>query len=105
DGYLAAETLDVELWPRLEPTAREQRGAGLAEARSAKAGPTREKNDEPLTFAQTATRAFELRYWKTIADLPEGRYLNKNSGDCVRDAATQARLPHPRADLDPLAEY
>jgi Zn-dependent M28 family amino/carboxypeptidase len=58
-----------------------------------------------LTFGWTATRAFEVRYWKTIADLAEGRYLNKNSGDCVRDAVTQARLPHPHADLDPLADH
>ena len=58
-----------------------------------------------LTFAQTATRAFELRYWKTIADLAEGRYLNKNSGDCVRDSVTQTHLRHARSDLDPLAEH
>ena len=54
---------------------------------------------------QTATRAFEVRYWKTIADLAEGRYLNKNSGDCVRDAVTQAKLSHLHSDLDPLADH
>ena len=33
------------------------------------------------------------------------RYLNKNSGDCVNDAVTHARLPHLRPDLDLLADY
>ena len=58
-----------------------------------------------LTFAQTATRAFETRYWNTISDLAEGRYRNKNSGDCVLDSVTQKRLAHPNSDLDPLAEH
>ncbi len=58
-----------------------------------------------LTFEKNATRAFELRYWKTIADLATGRYLNKNSGDCVRDSVTQTHLRHGHSDLDALAEY
>jgi hypothetical protein len=60
---------------------------------------------DALTFRQTANRSFEVRYWKTIASLAEGRYLNKNSGDCVRDAVTQRRLPHPGRDLDLLGDY
>jgi hypothetical protein len=64
-----------------------------------------ESGGRNLTFEQTATRAFELRYWKTIADLAEGRYLNKNSGDCVRDSVTQTHLRHAQSDLDPLAEH
>jgi hypothetical protein len=58
-----------------------------------------------LTFGQTSTRAFEVRYWKTIADLAEGRYLNKNSGDCVTDPPTLAARSHLHPDLDPLANH
>ena len=48
---------------------------------------------DALTFHHTATRPFEVRYWKTIAKLAEGRYLNKNSADCFdrsRDAGAAA---------------
>jgi hypothetical protein len=36
-----------------------------------------------LTFAITATREFEERYWKTISSLCEGGLLDKNNADCV----------------------
>ena len=58
-----------------------------------------------LTFARTARRAFEVEYWKTIALLAEGRFLNKNNADCVRDAVTQSQLPYHGRHLDPLAAY
>ena len=120
-GYLAATDAGgfssdgIELWPRVEM-------AGVID--NSTSSPSAKKTDidklfsdvlgfqsanpdpvSALTFQQTATRAFEVRYWKTVADLAEGRYLNKNSGDCVTDVATQARLPYPRSDLDPLANY
>src|SRR5205823_5361783 len=60
---------------------------------------------ESLTYRRTATRAFELAYWKTIAALSAGRYLNKNNADCVRDAVTQAMLTYPHRDLDALGDY
>ena len=58
-----------------------------------------------LTFRRTANRPFEIRYWKTIASLAEGRYLNKNTGDCVRDPITQKRLTYPERDLEVLGDY
>jgi hypothetical protein len=60
---------------------------------------------EPLTLQQTATRAFEVAYWKTICKLSMGRFLNKDNADCIRDPATQAKLRHKRRDLEPLGEY
>src|SRR5207247_1909779 len=57
---------------------------------------------EPLTFAQTARRSFEVCYWKTIASLAEGKYLTKNNADCVRDPVTQRLLSHHHRDLDAL---
>jgi hypothetical protein len=60
---------------------------------------------EPVTYARTATRPFEVRFWKTIATLAEGRYLTKNNGDCIRDALTQKQLAHHVRDLDALGDY
>ena len=60
---------------------------------------------DALSFHRTATRSFETRYWKTIAKLAEGRYLNKNSADCAKDPVTQARTPYPERDLDQLGDY
>ena len=58
-----------------------------------------------LTYRHTAQRAFEVRYWKTIAYLAEGHYRNKNNADCVRDAATQRHLRHHERDLEALGDY
>ena len=61
----------------------------------------------PITYAETGTRAFEERYWDDILLLAEGRYLNKDNADCVRDEATQAHLPpgHHHRDLEALGDY
>jgi hypothetical protein len=60
---------------------------------------------ESLTFARTARRAFEIEYWKTIAALAEGRFLNKNNADCVRDASTQHLLTYHDRQLDALGDF
>ena len=60
---------------------------------------------EPLTFQQTAGRAFEVAYWRTIARLATGRFLNKDNADCVRDPASQKLLKHKHRDLDALGDY
>jgi hypothetical protein len=57
------------------------------------------------TFDRTARRPFEVTYWKTIARLAEGRYVNKCNADCVLDLATQALLAHHDRDLEALGEY
>lgn len=68
--------------------------------------PTRgSRPPEAFTYRRTATRAFEVNYWKTISALSEGEYLNKNNADCVRDAVTQAMLTYPHRDLDALGDY
>jgi hypothetical protein len=58
-----------------------------------------------LTLGQTARRSFEVAYWKTIAFLAEGRFVNKENADCVRDQPTHAALPHHHRDLDLLGDY
>src|SRR5262249_4300120 len=60
---------------------------------------------DSLTYARTATRAFEVAYWKTIVALAEGRFLNKNNADCVRDVTTQNLLTYPERQLDELGDF
>jgi Peptidase family M28 len=69
--------------------------------------PRRQKATPPksLTFSRTAKRSFEVTYWKTIATLAEGRFLNKNNADCVRDAVTESLLPYHGRQLDALGDY
>jgi hypothetical protein len=59
----------------------------------------------PLTFRRTARRRFEEAYWRRIAFLAEGRFVNKDNADCVRDPVTRAHLVHHDRDLDQLADY
>src|SRR4029077_17473368 len=63
------------------------------------------KTPDSLTFSRTAPRTFAIYYWKTIANPAEGRFLNKNNADCVRDPVTQNMLPYHGRHLDPLASY
>ncbi|HBI43755.1 MAG TPA: hypothetical protein DDY78_13020 [Planctomycetales bacterium] len=60
---------------------------------------------ESRTYARTATRAYETQYWKTIAFLSEGKYVNKNNADSIRDAATRRQLSHEGCDLIALGDY
>jgi hypothetical protein len=60
---------------------------------------------ESLTYGRTGRRAFEVSYWKTIAYLSEGTYLNKNNADCIRDATTQSLLTYSGRQLDALGDY
>ncbi|HEY3788479.1 MAG TPA: M28 family peptidase, partial [Urbifossiella sp.] len=60
---------------------------------------------DSLTYGRSARRAFEVEYWKTIAALAEGRFLNKNNADCVRDASTQHLLTYHDRQLDALGDF
>jgi hypothetical protein len=59
----------------------------------------------PLTFPRSARRSFEVRYWRTIARLAEGRFVNKDNADCSHDPVTQSLLAHPGRDLEALSAY
>jgi hypothetical protein len=63
------------------------------------------RKTKALTYQQTATREFEVAYWKNIATLTEGKYINKNNADCVRDSSTQKQLRHHHRDLEALGDY
>src|SRR5262249_2585361 len=58
-----------------------------------------------LTYGRTARRGFEVRYWNTIRFLAEGRYLNKNNADVVRDPPTQEALRDHHRHLELLGDY
>jgi hypothetical protein len=60
---------------------------------------------ESITFHYTTTRAFEVAYWKSIARLATGRYINKSNADCVSDPVTQKLLKHHQRDLDALGDW
>ncbi len=60
---------------------------------------------DSLTYRRTATRQFEVNYWKTIASLAEGTFLNKNNADCVRDLITQKLLPYHHRHLEELGDH
>lgn len=62
------------------------------------------KLPDSLTYSRTATRNFELKYWKTISALSEGRYLNKNNADCVLCKITQKIIPYHTRQLDDLGD-
>jgi hypothetical protein len=63
------------------------------------------KTPASLTYGHTAKRSFEVNYWKTIALLAEGTWLNKNNADCVRDPVTQRSLPYQGRHLDDVGDY
>jgi hypothetical protein len=70
------------------------------------AKPGRDEDEaRPLTFHHTARRRFEEAYWRRIAFLAAGRFVNKDNADVVRDPVTLAQLSHRHRDLDELAEY
>ena len=60
---------------------------------------------ESITYRETSTRTFEVAYWDTISRLARGRFLNKESGDCVRDQATERLLKHKKRDLEALGDW
>ena len=58
-----------------------------------------------VTYHRTATRSFELAFWRTIARLAHGKYLNKDNADCVQDSVSQSLLKHHHRDLGALGDY
>ncbi len=63
------------------------------------------KVPDSLTYNRTAKRSFEVEYWKTIASLSEGEFVNKNNADCVGDTMTQLLSPDGERHLDRLGDH
>jgi hypothetical protein len=83
----------VELSRRLEPAE-----TALSHSRRPPAIPS-------LTFSRSGRRAFEVEYWKKIAFLSEGRFVNKDNADCILDPVTRPMLKHHHRDLEALGDY
>ncbi|HWG41876.1 MAG TPA: M28 family peptidase [Gemmataceae bacterium] len=81
------------------------RGRRLAETLERCLEPASVPAPEGRTIALTARRTFEVNYWKKIALLAEGRYINKCNADYVRDKPTEKLLDHFSRDLEPLGDY
>jgi Peptidase family M28 len=91
--------------PELGRRLAEEMQTWLADS-SVQVGPGKRRRPQAsLTFERTARRSFEVSYWKTIAHLAEGKYINKDNADCVRDATTQSLLKHHHRDLEALGDY
>jgi hypothetical protein len=100
------ETLDQWLASLAGRSNDPGRARALAEHIAAAIAPeTDAPPPESLTFARTARRSFEVKYWNTIAFLSAGRFTNKDNADCVNDKPTQKLLVHPHRDLEALGDY
>jgi hypothetical protein len=60
---------------------------------------------EAITYAETATRAFEEGLWNDILFLSHGKYVCKDNADIAQDPATQSVLQHRHRDLEALGDY
>ncbi len=69
------------------------------------AAPEKLKAGQALTYDKTANRAFEVAYWKTIAQLSMGDYATTNNADVVVDPVTLKHRDRTTRDLDPLGDY
>jgi hypothetical protein len=58
-----------------------------------------------LTYERSARRDFEARYWKDMAALSTGRYLNQANSDCILDPITRSKLKHHHRDLESLGAF
>ncbi len=67
--------------------------------------PTAKRPPKSLTYPATARRSFEVEYWKTIAHLAEGDFINKVNADCISDPVTCKMLTHHQRDLEALGDY
>ena len=64
-----------------------------------------EEVDLSLTFAETANRSFEEKWWNDIKYLAHGNFINKDNADCVMDDNTTKHLAHHHRDLEKLGDY
>jgi hypothetical protein len=74
-------------------------------APQARATSAKPRLPRPLTYHRSATRRFEAAYWRTIARLAHGRFLNKDNADCAGDPISQSLLEHHHRDLEALGDY
>lgn len=94
----------IEPWLAALPDRAHDRAAGDELARAIGLALVPAEPGPALTFARTATRAAEERYWDTIADLATGEWVSKNNADPIGPPAPHGHPGAPR-DLDRLATW
>src|SRR5262245_7260922 len=99
------ESLDAWLHGLPERAKDTDRGRRLAAALQHSLEPEYLEPPPPLTYRYTADRDYEVRYWKTIAHLTTGRFVNKDNADCVTDSATRRHQKTHDRDLEALGDY
>jgi hypothetical protein len=60
---------------------------------------------KPLTFADTANRDFEEKWWNDIKLMSRDPFRYKGNGDIATDEATRSRVDRPHRDLERLGDY
>jgi len=77
----------------------------LVETLRARVEPKHRPLPRPLTYRSTATRSYEEAYWRYLATLSSGEFVNKTNSDVIDDAPTRERMTRPRRDLYALGEF
>jgi len=104
----ADSRLARELRARIAPATASGPDAGSGTGTGARSRAGGAGETSPLTFRHTANRRFEEKYWRRIAFLATGGFVNKDNADVVHDPATLAQLAHGghgHRDLDALGDY
>ena len=100
---VAPKELSLDEWlARLEHGPDGAAGRALAAELRGLIGPAAAP-PAPLTYRRTATRRFEVAYWRTIARLAT-RFVTKENADCVGDAPTRAARRPRHRQLDALGD-
>jgi hypothetical protein len=64
-----------------------------------------DSGQRPITYGETAQRAFEEAWWDDIRFLANGEYRNKDNADVAQDEITQRFVRQTARDLGPLGSY
>jgi hypothetical protein len=99
------DTIDEWIEALPERAGNPERGHRLAGVIEKVLERTEKALPEGRTYSETANRPYEVRYWKTISMLAEGKFKNKCNADCVLDRKTQRKLKHSDRDLEALGDY
>jgi hypothetical protein len=102
-GHEDGEKIRAALEDLIEPAALARAVPGPSPVAGPESGPP----PEPLTFSETATRAFEVDYWNDIRELSNGTYANSDNADFVPEPAPAEGVPREsrRRDLESLGDY
>jgi hypothetical protein len=99
DALRIARTQSLDAWLAHLPDAADDRAAGARLAAAVRASLADGEPDPgaPLTLEATASRAFEERVWRQIAELAEGEWRQKENADGIAAAVNKGKHGGPAA--------